>query len=81
MNHDLDGKRIAILVADGFEESELIEPKKALEKAGARAEIISPAKGKVKGWRHTDWAISFPSMSHSIAPTPLSTTGCFCQEA
>ncbi len=51
----LQGKTVAILVADGFEQIELTEPKKALEQAGAKTEIVSPAKGKVKGWNHTDW--------------------------
>lgn len=60
MNHDLHGKRIAILVADGFKQVELTEPKKALEQAGARAEIVSPAKGKVKGWLQAEWGDEFP---------------------
>ena len=60
MNHDLDGKRIAILVADGFKQVELTEPKKALEEAGARAEIVSPAKEKVKGWLQAEWGDEFP---------------------
>ncbi len=51
----LDGKKVAILVADGFEQVELTEPKKALEAAGAKASIVSPAKGKVKGWKHVEW--------------------------
>lgn len=50
--HDLSGKRVAILVADGFEQIELDGPRQALDKAGARTEIISPAKGKVKGVNH-----------------------------
>src|ERR1700728_1075071 len=54
-NHDLKGKKVAILVADGFEQVELTEPKEALEKAGAQTSIVSPAKGKVKGWKMTDW--------------------------
>jgi protease I len=52
---NLQGKKIAILVADGFEQVELTEPKKALEAAGAKTEIVSPADGKVKGWNHTEW--------------------------
>jgi protease I len=54
-NHILNGKKVAILVDNGFEEDELISPKKALEKAGAETAVVSPAKGKVKGWKHTDW--------------------------
>ena len=43
MMQKLDGKRVAILVADGFEQVELTEPKQALEKAGAVTQIVSPA--------------------------------------
>jgi protease I len=56
----LDGKKVAIVVADGFEQVELTEPKKSLEQAGAKTEIVSPAKGKVKGWNHTEWGDQFP---------------------
>ena len=56
----LNGKKVAILVADGFEQIELTEPKKALEEAGAKASIVSPAKGKVKGWQHTAWGDELP---------------------
>lgn len=56
---DLRGARIAILVANGFEQVELTEPKKALEKAGAKVEIISPEKTTVKGWKHTAWGDTF----------------------
>jgi protease I len=55
----LEGARIAILVENGFEQSELTEPKKALEAAGAEAQIISPVEGKVKGWKHTQWGDEF----------------------
>ncbi len=56
----LDGKRIAILVADGFEQVELTEPRKALDDAGATTEIVSPADGQVRGWDHTDWGDALP---------------------
>ncbi len=55
----LSGKKVAILVADGFEQVEMIEPRKALEKAGAQTVLISPAKRKVKGWKHTKWGDDF----------------------
>jgi protease I len=51
----LVGKKIAILVADGFEQSELVEPRNALKNAGAEALIVSPVKGKVMGWKDKDW--------------------------
>jgi len=44
----LTGLRVAILATDGFEQSELIEPRKALDAAGARTEIVSPKTGKVR---------------------------------
>ena len=50
----LDGKKVAILVAEGFEQSEMVEPRKALQQAGAQTEIVSPAKGEVQGWNHFD---------------------------
>jgi protease I len=45
-------KRVAILVADGFEQVELTEPRKALDDAGARTQIVSTAKDRVQGWKH-----------------------------
>lgn len=55
----LKGKRVAILVADGFEQAELTEPRKALDEAGARTQIVSNAQGKVQGWKHFDKADHF----------------------
>lgn len=54
---DLHGKKIAVVVTDGFEQEELTSPVKALENAGATTEIISPTEGKVKAWKETDWGI------------------------
>jgi protease I len=56
----LRGKRVAILVADGFEQSELLEPRRALDDAGATTEVISPSEGKVRGWNHKDWGNQIP---------------------
>lgn len=55
----LEGKRIALLVANGFEQVELTGPKEALEKAGADAHIVSIEDEKVKGWDRTDWGDEF----------------------
>lgn len=55
-NHHLTGMRVAALVEHGFEQSELLEPKKALEAAGARVDVVSPVEGAVKGWQHGAWA-------------------------
>ena len=60
MGNSLNGKKIAILVADGFEQVELTGPKEALEAAGAEIEIVSPAEGEVQGWNHDDKADLFP---------------------
>jgi protease I len=57
---NIKGLKVAILVADGFEQSELAEPKKALEEAGAETYVVSPVKGKVKGWKGKDWADDVP---------------------
>ncbi len=48
----LNGKKVAILVADGFEQIELTSPKQALEKAGAVTKIVSPRQTEVEGWNH-----------------------------
>ncbi len=55
MAHDLHGKTIAILATDGFEQSELTEPKRALEEAGASVQVIAPKTGRIRGWQHGDW--------------------------
>ena len=60
MAGSLSGTNVAILVTNGFEQSELTEPKKALEQAGAQALIISPAGNQVRGWNHKEWGDSFP---------------------
>jgi deglycase len=56
MAGQLRNKRIAALVDNGFEQSELLEPKQALEAAGAKVDIVSPQNFRVKGWQHDDWA-------------------------
>jgi protease I len=60
MSDELRNKRVAALVDNGFEQSELVEPKKALEKAGAKVDIVSPQDTKVKGWQHLKWGDEFP---------------------
>lgn len=51
---DLDGKKVAVLATDYFEEPELTEPVKALREAGAEVDIIAPHKGEIKGLQHVD---------------------------
>ncbi len=55
MAQPLSNKKVAMLVADGFEQVELLEPRRALVEAGARTEVVSPSEGTVHGWNHTDW--------------------------
>jgi protease I len=55
----LSGLRVAILVADGFEQVEMTEPRKALVEAGTDTQIVSPAKDQVQGWNHHDKADEF----------------------
>ena len=40
----LDGLKVAILIEDGFEQVEMVEPRKALDQAGAKTSIVSPAE-------------------------------------
>ena len=54
-NQGLQGKKVAILVTDGFEQVELVEPRKALDAAGAQTRVVSPKTDKVRGWNYTDW--------------------------
>lgn len=55
MASNLNGKKIAILATDGFEQVELTEPRKALDQAGATTVVVSPKDGEIKGWKFTEW--------------------------
>jgi protease I len=57
---DLNGKRIAILATDMFEQVELVKPRKALEDAGAETELVSLEEGEIQGFNHYDKADTFP---------------------
>jgi protease I len=56
----LNGMRIAILVDDGFEQVEMTQPREALDKAGAKTVLVSPAKTSVQGWNHDEKGQEFP---------------------
>jgi protease I len=58
--HDLSNCRVAVLATDGFEQSELFEPLKALRDSGATVHIIAPKRGSIRGWNHTDWGERTP---------------------
>jgi hypothetical protein len=50
----LDGKKVAILVTDGFEQVEMTKPREALKEAGAETKIVSPKSGQIQGMNHAD---------------------------
>lgn len=60
MANELQGKKIAILVDQGFEQVELTKPREALDNAGAKTEVVSPQQGKVKGWNMKEWGQEIP---------------------
>lgn len=55
MKESLSGRKVAILATDGFEQSELMEPKKTLEGAGATTHVIAPKSGEIRGWHNHEW--------------------------
>ncbi len=57
---NIKGKKVAILVENGFEQSEMVEPRKALDEAGAKTTIVSPAEKEVRGWKMKEWGDTFP---------------------
>jgi protease I len=57
---NITGVKVAILVEDGFEQVELIEPRKALDQAGATTSIVSPRSPRVRGWNFTNWGEELP---------------------
>jgi protease I len=59
-SHTLQGKKVAILATNGFEQSELTEPRKALDEAGATTQVVSPGDSKIRGWNHKEWGNEVP---------------------
>jgi protease I len=59
-NRTLEGLKVAILVTDGFEQVELLEPRRALDQAGAETRVVSPKPDRVRGWNFTDWGDELP---------------------
>jgi protease I len=60
MADKLNGKRVAIVATDMVEQVELVEPRKALEQAGAKTDLISIEPGEIQGFNHYDKADTFP---------------------
>jgi protease I len=59
-NEVLKGFKVAILVTDGFEQVELVRPRRALAEAGAQTQIVSPKAERVRAWRFGEWGDEFP---------------------
>lgn len=51
-------KRIAILATDGYEQSELMDPRALLKQAGHAVDVVSLASGEIRGWKGKDWGDS-----------------------
>ena len=66
----LSGVRVAILATDGFEQSELLEPRRALDEAGAETDVVSLKAGKIRGWNHKEWGqeIAVDETLDEVAP-------------
>lgn len=60
MAGQLLNKRVAILVTDGFEESEFAKPYETLQQEGAQVDVVSLKEGKVKAWANKDWGKEYP---------------------
>jgi protease I len=52
---ELKGLRVAVLATNGFEQSELLLPRKALDEAGASTRVVSPEQNRIRGWHAKDW--------------------------
>lgn len=55
MKKELNGKVVAILATDGFEQSELLDPRQALDDAGAETVVVSLEEGEIRAWNEEDW--------------------------
>jgi len=60
MSNELEGRRIAALVEEGFEQVEFTGPAQALRQAGARVDLVSPREKTVRSWSHGNWGDGFP---------------------
>jgi protease I len=62
----IEGKRVAILATDGFEQSELEAPLRDLQAAGAEVHVVSMKRGEIKGWEGKDWGRPVP-VDHALS--------------
>ena len=63
---DLNGKNIAIIATDGFEDSELTSPKEAVETAGAATKVISTETGEIEGKKGAKVAVDAKTADASV---------------
>lgn len=52
MGNELQGLKVAILAADGVEQVELVDPRRALTDAGAQVDLLSIEPGKIQAMNH-----------------------------
>ena len=79
MAQNLNGVKVAILATDGFEQSELLEPRQALDEAGASTQVVSLKSGTIKGWNHKEWGETVAVDKTVDSATLTSTMRCFCR--
>jgi protease I len=70
MANELSGTLVAILSTDGFEQSELLEPKRALEAAGAEVHVLTPGGEKIQGMHHDEKGEVVASDGHIAEAKP-----------
>lgn len=57
---NITGMKVAILIEEGFEQVEMVDPRKALDQAGAETSVVSPRNEHVRAWNFTEWGDTFP---------------------
>ena len=67
----IKGKKVAILATDGYEQVELTGPRRNLEKAGAKVDVLSIKTGQIKGWDKTGWgkSVKVDHLVNDVRPT------------
>ena len=76
--NDLIGKRVAILATDGVEAVELIDPRNALDKVGAKTLVVSPNHDKIRSWQHGEWLDDIP-IDLPLACSATTSRRCFAR--
>jgi len=67
----IQGKKVAILATNGFEQSELEIPLKSLRQEGAEVHVVSPEGGEITGWEGKDWGrkVTVDKVLNEVSPT------------